>query len=131
MFARYFRQRAIKSYQRQLLFLLRLDHRAIEVEEHYTADQIIDTLNRYRLSVRFECYAVAIYVSEEAYEVARTRRGWVNNYANTRAEIDSLIPEVSKEARPGTMVWAYTATDGASTDACHGHHGGDCGHGGS
>lgn len=125
MLTRFFRHRAIKSYLRQLLFLLRLDHRADDIDVLYTAGQIIDTPHRHRLSIRFECYAVAMFVNEEAYEAARAQRGWVDNYSGVRAEIASLIPKIGMTPHPAMTVSVYTAIGMSSAHACnspHNHH---------
>ncbi|SDR51528.1 hypothetical protein SAMN05443245_6953 [Paraburkholderia fungorum] len=131
MLTRFFRHRAIKSYLRRLLFLLRRDYGTNDVDVSYTADQIIDSLHRHRLSSRFECYAVAMFVNEEAYETARARRGWVNSYSGVRAEIASLIPKMDRAPAPAINTWVYMTAGESSAHGCHSHHDQNCDHGGN
>ncbi|MFM0208934.1 hypothetical protein PQQ96_16140 [Paraburkholderia sediminicola] len=129
MLTRFLRRRAIRSYLRQLLYLLRSDH-GIETGESYTAGQIVDTLTRHGLSVRFEYYAIAMFVSEEAYEAARQQRGWAGDYNSLRKEIASMIAANRAQVHPTAAFSTYTGSNGTSAHECQGHHGHDCGHGG-
>jgi hypothetical protein len=127
----FFRRRAIRSYLRQLLYLLRRDHGVNNAEEPYTAVQIMDTLRQHGLNVRFECYAVAMFVGEEAYEETRKQQGWTSDYAQLRNEIASISNECAIRSNTKTTHSIYYMGDsGSSAQACHGHSGHDCGHSG-
>jgi hypothetical protein len=68
-----------------------------------------------------------MFVSEDEYELARTRRGWINDYSSVRAEIASIAAEISAMAHPTMATWNDATSSDFSAHQCHGHTGHDCG----
>lgn len=104
-----------------------------EAENPYTDMQIADTLRRHGLSVRFECYAVAMCVDQAVYEDIRRRRGWDSDYARLREVIASISNEIGIRSHSKAIPWVNYAGSGDSSapgSPCHDSHGNDCGHSG-